>query len=528
MKHNNKRLLISGLIIFILISSIQSISAIDIQDASYYSSGSFSLSQQIQNIIDTAKDGDTIRFLGKYYEDLTLVINKKLNIVSNIGTTIENSDTTNNLNTIFFINSSSSAGTTIIGFNIINDKGNGIELNNTKNIGISENNISAKDSGISIEKSSNIDINKNTIENSSDGIELRNTKNITIESNNINKNSNSGIVSYNTTNTKINKNKINKNTGDGISTYSISKNMIIQSNTITENNQGIYLNSIDNSGLLIKSNTLSKNQRGINFGNQYRDSSNKDISSNVISNNYDKDVDLRDSDYYNTLRIGSNWYGSNNLGFTNLCPKIQTDLIQAKLIKMSGGVYAVVFYDGLGKRVSDLSSLNIIFTLNDGSKTTIQSMNGIAKVDYGSLLFGSLLYQDNTIKFYVDNYNDKKVLGAKENMQDYKNYNNQNSGGSGNGNGSGNGLGNTGDNSGNTQGNDQGNTGINSGTPNNADSGEEGSSAQEFNGISSQSAKELIIEESPLFKTANLQDLSYILIVVVIGIIIVGYLIKRK
>ncbi|KZX15182.1 hypothetical protein MBCUT_16360 [Methanobrevibacter cuticularis] len=545
MKNKNKIVTLTFLFL-IIIFPLNMVSGVDVYDASYYNDQNLSLSQQIQKIIDSAAIGDTINFLGKSYENLTLVINKKLNIVTNVGTTIKNSDTSSSLNSIFFINGSSAAGTTISGFNISNKNGNGIVLNNTKNIKISKNNISScKESGISIEKSSNINITQNSIKNSTEGVSIsnsnninmknntvtenrnngitiKNTEKVTIDSNTITKNNGSGLNAYNTTTTNITNNQILNNKESGILTESSAKNMVITKNTIKHNYYGIRLNSNQNNRLTIKSNTINENHDGVSFGPKYVDDKSKTISSNVIYKNSGKEVELIESTYPN-LEVGANWYGSNSESFVNLCPKLTTSLIQAKLVKGKGGQYSVVFKDKNGNVMADLPSLDVIFTLNGNNKVVVKSKNGVGSVDYSSILF-SLLSQDNFIEMSVDNFRTNQVLSAKDNRENYELWIQESNQPTGNNLGDDNGLGHdNGDGTGNTQGTGSQSSGVKN--QNSADSGDTGASAAENSGenpTDSNSAKEIIIQD-PALKIEDPQNLTYIIVGLLIGVIIVGY-----
>jgi parallel beta-helix repeat protein len=533
--------------------SLSTASAVNIYDASSYNITNLSLNQQIQNSIDNAKSGDTINFLGKNYKNLTLVINKKLNIVSNVDTTIENSRMNNYLNTVFYINSSAS-GTIISGFTIINNNGFGIIVNNTKNIVINNNIISSKESGLFIDKSSNINITKNVLKNSlngvfisnsndvllknnvitsnkNNGIYLKDNKNFLIESNYIYNNNDSGIYLDDSNMIQIKNNNITYNKNSGIVTKNSAEDLIITGNILLNNYYGINLDSTKNNGLIIKSNTAHFNHDGIRFSENYKDVDRKDISSNVLHLNYGKEVELIDSPYEN-IAIGANWYGASSYGFINICHKLQTSLIQAKLIKGSNGIYYLGLFDG-DKLATDLPSLSAVFLLNNQSKVTTQTENGVAMVNYTGKILES---KDNEIIASVGSEKIVNLLSADNFEENPLDSNGKGGGGSGGGSGSGGdggfGVSKSGDgNNGNTQGND-GNSGVNGeildyGSPSASSStGSDGATSSPQKTDSQQQGKEILIQDTHSFEMTYSDYLVYIVVAIVIGVISVGYIVK--
>lgn len=558
--------------IFTLSLNTATAKTININDASSYNQTGLSLSEQIQAIIDSASAGDTINFLGNFYKDLTLIINKNLNIITNVGTTISNSNPHSSLNTIFFINGSSAAGTTISGFNLINNNtnGNGIAINNTKNIKISKNNISANNSGVYVDKSTNITVDnnnikksdegvyvkdstdiaieKNTISENNEGIYLENTNNTTIKSNtitknekngitikntrktvieynNITQNKKNGIYSYNTSNTRINNNTIKNNLEDGILTENNAKDLTIKGNIISGNHYGIHLNSIDNSGLTIKTNSINNNDRGVNFGQKYDDHNSKDISSNHIAENYDKDVDAKDSKYEGNLKIGTNWYGANEYRFTNICPKINGPLGQAKG-QTSNGFYTISIQYKNGTVMEDLPDIEVVVYIN-GKKMYATLKNGKLSIDIKNLPSGSTIIAyigSQKIETTVTNQDDNELNGIGGTNDP------------GNGGNGGNGPGGTGGNGnkagpGNSQGNGLTNSGIANSKPSPADAGSSSSgdtANTQSSGQQPGQAKEIMVDENNILKMDDTQTLTALIIILLFGSIIMGYIIKKR
>ena len=572
MKKNKNKIFLSLIIIllFSLTLNTATAKAININDASSYNQTDLSLSEQIQAIINNANAGDTINFLGNYYKDLTLIINKNINIISKVGTTISNSNLNSSQNTIFFINGSSSSGTNISGFNLINNNtnGNGITINNTKNIKVAKNNIKADNSGVYVDKGSNITVNDNNITKSEKGVYIKNSKDINIEknsisennegisventnntniksnaitksekngitikntrktvigSNSITQNKKNGIYSYNTVNTQITSNNIKKNVESGILTEGYLKDLIMKGNNVSGNYYGIRLNSIDNSGLTMRSNSINNNYQGLSFGSNYEDHSSKDISSNDISQNEDKDVDARESKYDGNLKIGPNWYGANEYGYVNICHKIDTNLIQFKFVKNGNGKYtATLTYNGI--IMSDLPQMNLLIEVN--GKTMWVTLNGgEADVDLGSDF--DKKNKDSIINTYLSG-NLQGKLRITDDKNDNKNpivggNNNLGNGGLGGNGPGGNGLG-------NLQGNGltpSGATGPTS-TPSNTGSpsskGENSQNSQQ----QSQQAKEIFIDDNNILKMDDTRVLTGFIIILLFGSIIIGYIVRNR
>ena len=167
---------------------------------------------EIQQIIDNAKPKNIILFEGKTYENINLVINKRLTLISYSNTVLNS----NSNSPVFAINGKSSSSTKISGFKI-----------------------SSKGNGISIKDSDYVTVAKNTISTSSSAIVANNVVYLNITNNNIINNANNGIELSQSTNSYILNNKISNNK-NGI-VLSKSKNTYIYSNTISNNDEnGIY------------------------------------------------------------------------------------------------------------------------------------------------------------------------------------------------------------------------------------------------------------------------------------------------
>ena len=192
----------------------------------------------IQTLIDGSQQGDTINFIGNSYENRSLIINKKLNIISTKNSLIisDDSDGTKRsisglADTFAFYFSNNSSGSVISGFNILSNSDYGIIAENVKNIFIGLNNISAGNKrSIELNNVSNVTINKNNLSNSNgNGLNIENSNNVSASGNQMINNTNSGIKVDNSSDIKITSNNVVNNNLSGTSIYP-SKNISIKNN----------------------------------------------------------------------------------------------------------------------------------------------------------------------------------------------------------------------------------------------------------------------------------------------------------
>nr|WP_319373494.1 PQQ-binding-like beta-propeller repeat protein [uncultured Methanobacterium sp.] len=302
-----------------------------VQDASYYTG---SLNDEVQSILDNAASGSNIVFLGQLYENLHLVINKKLNLISNVGTKISLSDSS----VVFLINGTQASGSTIKGFIIISTgSGSGIVVNNTNNVTISNSQISSSSgTAVQVNGSSNTTIRSSSIHDSATGISVSGSTGTQVNDSNIYNNTN-GVIIENSQNTSTNQNQITGNTKNGVS-VSNSNNTTINDNTIKKNGNtattgsGIYLENSTN--ININSNQINENFYGITANNV----TNATIKNNTFLNN-DRDGILLNGNITNTTILGNtlqqNDNGINiNCGSENLT--IRANLITDSQYKVSG------------------------------------------------------------------------------------------------------------------------------------------------------------------------------------------------
>ena len=191
-------------------------------------------SAQIQSIIDGSGAGDTINFLAGVYSNISLSINKAMNLVGN-GVTLVGNSTINAV-----ISVANATGMNISGFNII---GNGskyaVSFTNVSNSSVMSNNISnTSGNGINIADTgnltnlNNLTIGNNRIVNTTGGMYVSGSG-MNISNNYIDMGGrvNTGISGGSAFSILIQNNTM-LNGGDGINIYGLYKNLTIDSNTI--------------------------------------------------------------------------------------------------------------------------------------------------------------------------------------------------------------------------------------------------------------------------------------------------------
>jgi len=359
-----------------------------------------STNKEIQNLIDSAKSGDVIQFKNSTYNEISLIINKKLTLKGNGATIITNNsqgnngnaDNTNN-NTFGFYFTKSALGSSLIGFNIISNSDYGVIVDSSS-LTMTSNTINGgQNASILFKNSKNSNLKKNTFSNSQGyGIYIINSKNITINSNDIKDNIKSGIFIYNSIDMIINNNSVinnliygievvlsnitkiinNKieNNYDGISLSNTYKTNITSNDINNNKRNGINLNDKTEKTSIIN-NTISKNANGIQFNGK---SVNDIIALNLIKeqhqsawtdldvfetgngivfgDNYDPssshtieynsifnngNFDFKNKPQFGVITVGFNYYGE---GTPHLCPMMSTFGLTVKEINGIRSLFA--------------------------------------------------------------------------------------------------------------------------------------------------------------------------------------------
>lgn len=278
---------------------------------------------QIQSVLDNASSGDTINFLGQFYENIQLTVSKSLNIISYVGTTLSGSGSSDSV--VFLINGPGASGTTISGFNITNSDSSVI-INNTRNVALINNSITSNDTAVTINSSSGTYLKNNNITNSTTGINLYNSKNTTITKNKVTNNTN-GVTITNSADTTLKQDNISDNAKNGVEVYN-SVNTIANDSDINNNkNNGFEISKSNRT--LINSSTIKNNKAD---GVHIKSSDKFKISSSEVSNNYNG-VSLQD---VSNATIRDNNITGNYMHGILLSNTVKTSFITNNIITENG------------------------------------------------------------------------------------------------------------------------------------------------------------------------------------------------
>jgi len=390
-----------------------------------------------------------VEFLGNSYDDVSLTINKPVDIIF-LPNTVLNGKAGSPVLTIAVSN-----------FNISNlainaNEGLGIVIRDVRNVSIINNTISnALDqskadgygageilipgNGIEIVNASDIQISKNDVSSFGNAIFLKDSDDLEISNNTLTL-SNYGITyGEGVKNTNVTKNLITKNIGlyvmdvpEGPLGYGIflnqsAVNVSITHNRILDNYMGISVDSIYSTGIVITSNWISDNAlEGIRFNAGYGLAENAvepDVNDNAIyrnakgpsmmilgelSANPEGIYKYGPEDDTKKLQLGANWFGRNarvtwdydhNItGYGTMCPRINATYISTGDIEVvSPGTYSITFYKR-GEVASKLPEFEMYATLNDKVELKFYVVDGVGTFTFDSSSFDA---QSNIIKVSI-------------------------------------------------------------------------------------------------------------------------------
>lgn len=263
--------------------------------------------EEIQKIIDAANSDDTLIFAGNSYNDVSINVNKPLNIISIVKSVF---------------NGNSNSPVIAVGSN---------------NVNISNLVISGGSIGVLLDNVENVGIAYNDVINNRNGIYLKNPINTNISANNLLNNYNGIYFDENVLDTQIISNYFTKSENDAISLSKSGSHTLISGNILERNENGIFIDSEEDDGLDIIYNTIQRNTgNGIYFGENYRKSDEEsgilNIGDNSIVYNNEFNILARDS-IYQKIDLNTNWIASDNPSFNKVCeklkfPKIHMDVNQ--------------------------------------------------------------------------------------------------------------------------------------------------------------------------------------------------------
>lgn len=410
--------------------------------------------EKIQEILDKSLQGSNIEFVGKYYQNISLTINKELNIFSGNLTSLEScygkpvlTVRASNVNiSNFSIIGNESFAVTVENVNNVNLINNIIfnRLNHSLIDDYLESSISMPGYGISILNSNGVKIQDNYISLFESGIFAENSSDLII-SNNVLRENNYGIkYGCGVSNSSITENNICENIGlftmlvpEGPRGYGIflnnsAVNVKITKNNITWNHLGISVDANHSTGIVIISNVITDNVlEGIRFNEGYDLALNAVeplVTDNAIYRNARGpsmmilgELSANPAGIYGAgvfndslkLHLDSNWYGKNQIitwdndtgivGYGTMCPRISTTGIAFKSIDcIKPGKYSITFYKN-DEIASNLPVFDMYATLNDDVEVKFDVINGVGIFSFDSQSFKS---SDNEIKISIGSLSD--------------------------------------------------------------------------------------------------------------------------
>lgn len=405
----NKKVFNLFFISILFLFLVSSVNAVDVQDnnitvlsdsGNYYNITQDLSNDDIQSRFDNANDGDTFEFSDGEYTNVSLVVDKKLTIISKNNSVIYSSndlsDKAKSLGiskTFGFYFTSNGAGSVLSGITIIaSDSDYGIIVNNADNVQIKDNKVVGGINSILVMNSNNINISRNDLSKAiGDGLQLKNIKNSLIEKNNISYNKKSGILTNNMHYCNITNNTIHHNDLNGITVNNVSSHNLINYNTVYENTNGIYINSTSAYDE-VKSNSITDSRKdprsvmgGFETGNGFLLGSGfKSSGKSMLKVNYNY---LAHNEFYqaknywenDNYELGQNWYDSTDPSNTFVCPRLLASLMKLDTFSISNTL-GFQMKDSSGNAVDEFATFNANVNVN-GNQYTATFVNGRAVVD---------------------------------------------------------------------------------------------------------------------------------------------------
>jgi parallel beta-helix repeat protein len=578
----NKKVLILFFICFISIFLISAVSASDAdnsnQTTTYKIKSSLS-NDEIQAMFDNANDGDTFELTSYSYRNVSLVVDKKINIVSNKSATVyastQVSDKAKSMGiteTFGFYFTSNSAGSILSGIRIIADScDNAIIVDGADEVTIKDSRIVNGENSILIKNSQNVTLSNNDISKATkNGIQLQNVKYASIINNNIHNNGRSGIETSNLYNCKLLRNNVHHNGFNGISMYGVSENNVIKYNTAHNNTNGIYIDCKTTNDTIM-ANTFSHNRNdpfcelggaetgnGLLFGEHFRTPNGNGrllVKNNALIHN--ENFQAKNNPLNEVFKLDQNYFDSTDGEDTFICPMLLAKILKLDTITIQNGI-GIQLQDENGNPITDAPAFDLGEVEVNGNKYTARMENdGIAKIQSKDLepntdykvkytvgdrikkefvktaKTGSEKYEPREVPSSSNNENYRDDEGSDDEPQ---NQNTDSSNSNGNGNGNGNYVDGTSSSSHISNGDSNGKYGTNSSdviSSDSTDNGENVMSQGDVNaGSSSEGSGEAanayeIVPETPISKKVdNTSGLVVISILFLLGCLVYGY--KRR
>lgn len=456
----------------------------DFSNGTSYSITSDLSNDEIQTMINGASNGDTFEFKSKNYDNISLIIDKQLKIVSNKNSTINVgtsfSQQAKDLgigNTFGFYFTQNSSGSILSGFNIIATSADyAVVLDKSSNTIVENNTISKAVNNVLVKNASNVQVNNNYIHDAvKNSLQVKDINNILIFNNTIAFNGRSGIETSNMLDSLISWNEVYHNTFNGISMYNKSSNNNVIYNHVYENTNGIYLDA-QSYGDRFLYNTLEYNRldpdselggfetgNGFLFGEDFETSRKQlpDISYNALMHN--ENFQAKNNPSKEQFKLGPNYFDSNDGEHTFICPMLLAKILKMDFTSVSNGIGVQIYEDG--QPVNDFAFFDQKISV-DGKEYAVEVQNGKGFIQTDSS-------QDHVVEI---KHGEKVPDFRKETVEKYTPSSDDNNGFS---------SGSSGDEKGSDSGNGvSSGSGSNSGSSNSTTGSNDGNQGTSSNGIS--------------------------------------------
>ena len=357
---------------------------------------------EIQTMFDNANDGDTFILTNHVYKNVSLVVDKKINIISNKSATVYASPSVSQkakimgiTETFGFYFTPNSAGSVLSGIRIIADScSNAVIVNDADNVTIKDSRIVGAENSVLVKNSEHVTLSNNDISKATkNGVQLLNVKNSDVLKNNIHNNGRSGIETSYLYNSNILRNEIHHNGFNGISMYDVSSGNVIKYNIVHNNTNGIFIDC-KTIGDIVMANTFSHNRNdpycelggsetgnGLLFGEHFR-TPGKDgrllVKDNALIHN--ENFQAKNNPLNEMFKLDQNYFDSTDGEDTFICPMLLAKILKLDAITIQDGI-GIQLKDDAGNSITDAPAFDLGEIEINGNKYTARMENdGIAKI----------------------------------------------------------------------------------------------------------------------------------------------------
>ena len=432
----------------ILISSVYGVDELQysnddiVMGTTIYDVSSDLSNDDIQSMLDNAGQGDTFNFVSKEYKGISLVVDKKVNIISNVNSTVYTSGELSNkaqeLNidkTFGFYFTKNSAGSVLSGFNIVAASSDyGVIVDNSDNTIIRENSIVDAGNNVLVKNSKNVTLFGNVLNNAKEnGLQLKNVSSCYVANNTMMFNGRSGIEIYDIDNSNITSNYCCNNSFNGISLYGKSFNNSYTHNFLNYNTNGIYINC-QSWGDEIKANTMIHNIQnpdcelggfesgnGLLFGDAYSAVANNGVYVSYNSFAHNENFQAKNNPLQNMITLGPNFFNSDDPENTFVCPLLLAKILRLNAISLPNGIGIQMVEDDTPVKEAGTIAVQVEV---DGNMYTATLENGraVIKVDPNV---------DQQVEIQVGGEHNKENKKIKQNVISYNKKDDSGNGDSG-------------------------------------------------------------------------------------------------